>query len=78
MILIVKSSLAFYIGACLVITSALSGCGQPGALYLPKVPGKPVKSANPANPASVPAAPTSNPGVAPEFEPVPAAPPAQQ
>ncbi len=43
MILIVKSTLAFYIAAACVTLGTLgllAGCGQPGALYLPKPPAK--------------------------------------
>jgi predicted small lipoprotein YifL len=41
MILIVKSTLAFYIVAVigtLGTLGTLAGCGQPGALYMPKPP----------------------------------------
>jgi hypothetical protein len=38
MILIVKSTLAFYIVAACGALGMLTGCGQPGALYLPKPP----------------------------------------
>jgi predicted small lipoprotein YifL len=38
MILIVKSTLAFYIVAVFATLGVLAGCGQPGALYLPKPP----------------------------------------
>lgn len=58
MILIVKSSSAFYIGIAIVVSSVLSGCGQPGALYLPKPPsGKPAPAKGPLEPAVVPPPP---------------------
>jgi predicted small lipoprotein YifL len=54
MILIVKSTLAFYIvAAC----GALAGCGQPGALYLPQPPQAKV--------APAPAASVTTPAPAP-------------
>jgi len=57
-ILIVKSSSAFYIGTAIVVTSFLAGCGQPGPLYLPKPPAaKPAASKNPVQPAAVPPPP---------------------
>jgi predicted small lipoprotein YifL len=40
MILIVKSTLAFYIVATCGTLGLLAGCGQPGPLYLPKPPAK--------------------------------------
>ena len=58
MILIVKSSSAFYIGIAIVVTSILAGCGQTGPLYLPKPPaakGTPAKG--PIEPAPVPPPP---------------------
>jgi len=57
-ILIVKSSSAFYIGIAIVVSSVLAGCGQPGPLYLPKPPaakGAPAKG--PVEPAPVPPPP---------------------
>jgi len=57
-ILIVKSSSAFYIGIAIVVSSVLAGCGQPGALYLPKPPsGKPAPAKGPLEPALVPPPP---------------------
>ncbi|QYG04850.1 MULTISPECIES: LPS translocon maturation chaperone LptM [Janthinobacterium] len=53
-----KSSSAFYIGIAIVVSSVLAGCGQPGALYLPKPPaakGAPAKG--PVEPAPVPPPP---------------------
>ncbi|MET0268117.1 MAG: lipoprotein [Duganella sp.] len=68
-----KSSIRYaitpIIGATTVcLTVLLSGCGQPGPLYLPKPPAaKPAKSgAVPASPATVPPAPVMpTPGVPP-------------
>ncbi|WP_317203208.1 LPS translocon maturation chaperone LptM [Janthinobacterium sp.] len=59
-----KSTLAFYIGISLFTCGLLSGCGQPGPLYMPKLPAKPAASA-------------PNGAAAPEFTPAPVpAPPA--
>jgi predicted small lipoprotein YifL len=55
MILIVKSTLAFYIVAACGALVTLAGCGQPGALYLPKPPPAkvaPAASATPPSPSS--------------------------
>jgi predicted small lipoprotein YifL len=60
MILIVKSTLAFYIVAVfgtLGTLGMLAGCGQPGALYLPKPPAAkvapaPAASTTPPSPSS--------------------------
>jgi predicted small lipoprotein YifL len=52
-ILIVKSSSAFYIGTAIVVSSVLAGCGQPGPLYLPKPPA----AKGPVEPAPVPPPP---------------------
>jgi predicted small lipoprotein YifL len=67
-ILIVKSSPAFYIphfGMTAVVAAGLllAGCGQPGPLYLPKLPSKVKPAATPgATPApATPAAPGSSP-----------------
>ncbi|WP_217496848.1 LPS translocon maturation chaperone LptM [Pseudoduganella umbonata] len=49
----------------MLIAVSLAGCGQTGALYLPKQPVKPDS-------------PTGKPGVAPPSAPVPATPPASQ
>jgi len=60
-ILIVKSSKAFYIATAIVVSSVLAGCGQPGPLYLPKPPaakGAPGK----VEPAPVPPPPVIVPG----------------
>ena len=54
MILIVKSSFALPAGMALLIL--LSGCGQPGPLYMPKPP---TRAAAKATPAPAPAAPTT-------------------
>ncbi|CDG85508.1 LPS translocon maturation chaperone LptM [Janthinobacterium agaricidamnosum] len=48
-----KSSPAFYIGIFLALGGVLSGCGQPGPLYLPRPPAK----AGPFTPAPVPPPP---------------------
>jgi predicted small lipoprotein YifL len=60
----VKSSIRYvvpsFIGAATVaLTVMLSGCGQPGPLYLPKPPvAKPAKSSSvPVSPAAEPTAP---------------------
>ncbi|MES2151691.1 MAG: lipoprotein [Pseudomonadota bacterium] len=49
-----KPSLALNIGAAAMVL-LLAGCGQPGALYMPKPPAKPAPSA-PTPPPSSPAA----------------------
>ncbi|MUI13066.1 hypothetical protein GJV26_11425 [Massilia dura] len=51
--------------ALLLIAVLLAGCGQTGALYLPKPPAKPETAAGKA-------------GVAPPSAPVPSTPPASQ
>jgi predicted small lipoprotein YifL len=67
-ILIVKSSLAFYIGIS-VVGALLAGCGQTGPLFMPKVPGKPVPNAGRPG-ASAPAAPEIVPVDPPAITPV--------
>lgn len=71
MILIVKSSFSAFTpivnGTILCLTALLSGCGQPGPLYLPKAPAKPATSTE-----------LGKPGVPPASSPVPALPPASQ
>jgi hypothetical protein len=56
-ILIVKSLLARNTGIAAVVLSGLlaAGCGQPGPLYMPKPPAKPVPKAS----APLPLPPTS-------------------
>ena len=55
MILIVKSPFALIAGlAQLTILALLSGCGQPGPLYMPKPP---TRAAAKATPPPAPAAP---------------------
>ena len=77
MILIVKSSLAFYIGTCLLLSGLLSGCGQTGALYLPKIPGKPTTPASTVTPSTTdPTSPANTPGVEPAYKPLQSIPPA--
>ena len=61
MILIVKSSPAFYIGMSVLVTGLLAGCGQTGALYMPKIPGKPVPAKATDNSSAAPAAPVTVP-----------------
>jgi len=56
-ILIVKSSPAFYIGIAIVVSSVLAGCGQPGPLYLPKPPAAKPAPKGPLEPAPVPPPP---------------------
>ncbi|WP_312434025.1 LPS translocon maturation chaperone LptM [Janthinobacterium sp.] len=53
-----KSSSAFYIGTAIVVSSILAGCGQPGALYLPKPPAAKPAPKGPLEPALVPPPPT--------------------
>lgn len=70
MILIVKSTLARItpiLGSALCVAVLLSGCGQPGPLYLPKAPTKPASSTT-----------TAKPGVPPASSPVPGTAPASQ
>ena len=55
MILIVKSSFALPAGMALLIL--LSGCGQPGPLYMPKPPTRAAAKATPAPAPAVPANP---------------------
>jgi len=67
----VKSSISFVragivLGASLLIL-ALSGCGQKGPLYMPKIPPDPRVSTAPAS-----AAPVERRGAAPEAPPKPA------
>lgn len=68
MILIVKSSLALSIALPLLAAGvlSLSGCGQPGPLYMPKMPPRP-GSARPAD-ANAPAqaTPTTIQGAPPD------------
>ncbi|MES2348353.1 MULTISPECIES: LPS translocon maturation chaperone LptM [Duganella] len=54
-----KSSFRLFIGtATLCLTVLLSACGQPGPLYLPKIPpAKPAKSTEAAPAPSTPPAP---------------------
>jgi predicted small lipoprotein YifL len=66
-ILIVKSTFSLFIGTTLCLTALLSGCGQPGPLYLPKAPAKPATSTE-----------LGKPGIPPASSPVPATPPASQ
>jgi predicted small lipoprotein YifL len=70
-ILIVKSSFSAFTpivtGTILCLSALLSGCGQPGPLYLPKDPTKPATSTQ-----------LGKPGVPPANSPVPATPPASQ
>jgi predicted small lipoprotein YifL len=70
-ILIVKSIFSAFpsilSGTILCLTALLSGCGQPGPLYLPKAPTKPATSTE-----------LGKPGVPPASSPVPATPPASQ
>lgn len=56
---IVKSSFRFVIGtATLCLTVLLSACGQPGPLYLPKIPpAKPAKSGDATAAPTTPTAP---------------------
>ncbi|WP_141753363.1 lipoprotein [Duganella sp. HH101] len=64
-----KSTFRLFIGTTtLCLTTLLSGCGQPGPLYLPKAP--------PAKPVTSSDAP--RPGVAPASAPIPSTPPASQ
>jgi predicted small lipoprotein YifL len=66
-ILIVKSSLAFYIGISMLVSGALAGCGQPGPLYMPKLPAKPAPAVStpgvsaPAEPAVFPSTVPASP-----------------
>jgi len=69
-ILIVKSTLALHLVALACVSTILAGCGQQGALYMPKPPGKPVKATS--------ADDIGKPGVAPPSAPVPSTPPASQ
>ncbi|MES2074727.1 MAG: lipoprotein [Pseudomonadota bacterium] len=64
-ILIVKSTPALFIGTILCLSALLSGCGQPGPLYLPKAPAKPATSAEPGKAAAAPA-PAPAPSTAPQ------------
>jgi predicted small lipoprotein YifL len=62
MILIVKSTLAFYIVAVfgtLGTLGLLAGCGQPGELYLPKPPAKATSAAPAATATSLPSPSTA-------------------
>jgi predicted small lipoprotein YifL len=69
----VKSTFRLFIGpAALSLTLFLSGCGQPGPLYLPKPPAA-KQSKGPA--ATVP---TPAPVMAPPVSPIPTTPPAPQ
>ncbi|WP_443093191.1 LPS translocon maturation chaperone LptM [Duganella fentianensis] len=53
-----KSSFRFVIGmATLCLTVLLSACGQPGPLYLPKIP--PAKPAKSGDAAAAPTPPTA-------------------
>ena len=72
MILIVKSSKAFYIATAIVVSSVLAGCGQPGALYLPKPPAAKGAPAKAVEPAPVPPPPVIVPEGAAVPTPVPA------
>jgi predicted small lipoprotein YifL len=54
-ILIVKPSLALFIGAA----ALLAACGQTGPLYMPKPPAKPAKPATVITPPATP--PSSTP-----------------
>lgn len=67
MILIVKSNFSLFTGIILCLTALLSGCGQPGPLYLPKDPAKPATSTA-----------LGKPGIPPASSPVPATPPVSQ
>jgi len=53
----VKSSLAFIIGAAVLLT----GCGQPGPLYMPQPPAKPAAQTAPTAPPAIPTIPPSSP-----------------
>jgi predicted small lipoprotein YifL len=58
-ILIVKSSLALFIGAA----ALLAGCGQTGPLYMPKPPARPAPA-----PAAQPAIPVIPPSSTPSAQ----------
>ena len=49
-----KSLTRLFIGMTLCLTALLSGCGQPGPLYLPKAPTKPATSNEAGKTGAVP------------------------
>ena len=60
MILIVKSPFALFPG--LVLLALLSGCGQPGPLYMPKPPTRAAAKATPPPAPAVPSTPATGAG----------------
>ena len=60
MILIVKSPFALFPG--LALLALLSGCGQPGPLYMPKPPTRAAAKATPPPAPPVPSTPATGTG----------------
>ena len=60
MILIVKSPFALFSG--LALLALLSGCGQPGPLYMPKPPTRAAAKATPPPAPAVPSTPATGAG----------------
>jgi predicted small lipoprotein YifL len=60
-ILIVKSPLAFNLGAAVLLAVLLAGCGQPGPLFLPKPPAKPTPAASAVAPSAIPSTVPASP-----------------